>query len=215
MKTEVDLKKYEKELYKEGYQLICGCDEAGRGPLVGPVVAGAVILPVDYELEGLTDSKQLSEKKREYYFAKIKEDAISYGIGIVSAKKIDEVNIYEASRLAMKEAISKLSVKPDYVLTDAMPMPGYDIPVKSIIHGDALSLSIAAASVLAKVTRDDIMKKMALEHPEYEFERHKGYPTKRHLELLELYGPTKDYRFTYKPVRDLIIKGGSCEVKNK
>ena len=215
MKTEVDLKKYEKELYKEGYKLICGCDEAGRGPLVGPVVAGAVILPVDYELEGLTDSKQLSEKKREYYFAKIKEDAISYGIGIVSAKKIDEVNIYEASRLAMKEAISKLSVKPDYVLTDAMPMPGYDIPVKSIIHGDALSLSIAAASVLAKVTRDDIMKKMALEHPEYEFECHKGYPTKRHLELLELYGPTKDYRFTYKPVRDLIIKGGSCEVKNK
>ncbi len=215
MKTEVDLKKYEKELYKEGYQLICGCDEAGRGPLVGPVVAGAVILPVDYELVGLTDSKQLSEKKREYYFAKIKEDAVSYGIGIVSAKKIDEVNIYEASRLAMKEAISKLSVKPDYVLTDAMPMPGYDIPVKSIIHGDALSLSIAAASVLAKVTRDDIMKKMALEHPEYEFERHKGYPTKRHLELLELYGPTKDYRFTYKPVRDLIIKGGSCEVKNK
>ena len=215
MKTEVDLKKYEKELYKEGYKLICGCDEAGRGPLVGPVVAGAVILPVDYELEGLTDSKQLSEKKREYYFAKIKEDAISYGIGIISAKKIDEVNIYEASRLAMKEAISKLSVKPDYVLTDAMPMPGYDIPVKSIIHGDALSLSIAAASVLAKVTRDDIMKKMALEHPEYEFERHKGYPTKRHLELLELYGPTKDYRFTYKPVRDLIIKGGSCEVKNK
>ena len=215
MKTEVDLKKYEKELYKEGYKLICGCDEAGRGPLVGPVVAGAVILPVDYELEGLTDSKQLSEKKREYYFAKIKEDAVSYGIGIVSAKKIDEVNIYEASRLAMKEAISKLSVKPDYVLTDAMPMPGYDIPVKSIIHGDALSLSIAAASVLAKVTRDDIMKKMALEHPEYEFERHKGYPTKRHLELLELYGPTKDYRFTYKPVRDLIIKGGSCEVKNK
>ena len=215
MKTEVDLKKYEKELYKEGYQLICGCDEAGRGPLVGPVVAGAVILPVDYELVGLTDSKQLSEKKRDYYFAKIKEDAISYGIGIVSAKKIDEVNIYEASRLAMKEAISKLSVKPDYVLTDAMPMPGYDIPVKSIIHGDALSLSIAAASVLAKVTRDDIMKKMALEHPKYEFERHKGYPTKRHLELLELYGPTKDYRFTYKPVRDLIIKGGSCEVKNK
>ncbi len=215
MKTEVDLKKYEKELYKEGYQLICGCDEAGRGPLVGPVVAGAVILPVDYELVGLTDSKQLSEKKRDYYFAKIKEDAISYGIGIVSAKKIDEVNIYEASRLAMKEAISKLSVKPDYVLTDAMPMPGYDIPVKSIIHGDALSLSIAAASVLAKVTRDDIMKKMALEHPEYEFERHKGYPTKRHLELLALYGPTKDYRFTYKPVRDLIIKGGSCEVENK
>ncbi len=215
MKTEVDLKKYEKELYKEGYHLICGCDEAGRGPLVGPVVAGAVILPVDYELVGLTDSKQLSEKKRDYYFAKIKEDAISYGIGIVSAKKIDEVNIYEASRLAMKEAISKLSVKPDYVLTDAMPMPGYEIPVKSIIHGDALSLSIAAASVLAKVTRDDIMKKMALEHPEYEFERHKGYPTKRHLELLELYGPTKDYRFTYKPVRDLIIKGGSCEVKNK
>ena len=215
MKTEIDLKKYEKELYEKGYKFICGCDEAGRGPLVGPVVAGAVILPVDYELEGLTDSKKLSEKKRNYYFKRIKEDAISYGIGIISAQKIDEVNIYEASRMAMKEAISKLNVKPDYVLTDAMPMPNYEYPVMPIIHGDALSLTIAAASVLAKVTRDEIMKEMALEHPEYEFERHKGYPTKRHLELLELYGPTKDYRFTYKPVRDLIIKGGNCEVENK
>lgn len=215
LKTAVDMKKYEKELYEQGYKLICGCDEAGRGPLVGPVVAGAVILPVDYELAGLTDSKQLSEKKREYYFTKIKEEAISYGIGIVDAKKIDEINIYEASRLAMKEAISKLKIKPDYVLTDAMPMPGYELPVLSIIHGDALSLSIAAASVIAKVTRDNIMKEMALKYPEYEFEKHKGYPTKRHLELLELYGPTKDYRFTYRPVRDLINKGGSCEVKNK
>ncbi len=215
MKTAVDLKKYEKELYQQGYKLICGCDEAGRGPLVGPVVAGAVILPIDYELEGLTDSKKLSEKKRDYYFAKIQEDAISYGVGIVSSKVIDEINIYEASRLAMKEAISKLNVKPDYVLTDAMPMPDYDLPVKAIIHGDALSLSIAAASVIAKVTRDRIMKEMALEYPSYEFERHKGYPTKRHLELLKIYGPTKDYRFTYKPVRDLINKGGSCEIKNK
>lgn len=215
MKTEINLLEYEQELYSEGYHLICGCDEAGRGPLVGPVVAGAVIFPVNYQLEGLTDSKQLSARKREYYFTKIKEEAISYGIGIVDAKTIDEINIYEASRLAMKIAISNLKIRPDYILTDAMPIKDYDIPVKPIIHGDALSLSIAGASVLAKVTRDNIMQEMAQKYPQYEFEKHKGYPTKRHLELLKLYGPTKDYRFTYKPVRDLINKGGNCEVKNK
>ena len=204
-----DLLAYEKELYQNGYELICGCDEAGRGPLVGPVVAGAVILPKNYQLEGLTDSKKLSEKKREKFFEIIKKDAIAYGIGIVSPQVIDEINIYEASRLAMKEAIKNMQVKPDYVITDAMPMPGYEIPVKSIIKGDAKSITIAAASVLAKVTRDHILYEMDREHPEYEFARHKGYPTKRHLELLKLYGPTKDYRFTYGPVRDLIEIGGS------
>ncbi len=206
-----DLLAYEKELYQNGYELICGCDEAGRGPLVGPVVAGAVILPKNYQLEGLTDSKKLCEKKREKFFEIIKKDAIAYGIGIVSPQVIDEINIYEASRLAMKEAIKDMNVKPDYVITDAMPMPGYEVPVKSIIKGDAKSITIAAASVLAKVTRDHILYEMDKEHPEYEFARHKGYPTKRHLELLKLYGPTKDYRFTYGPVRDLIETGGQYE----
>ena len=207
----IDLLKREKELYKEGYELICGCDEAGRGPLCGPVVAGAVILPKNYELEGLNDSKKLSEKKREKFFEIIKKDAIAYGIGIVDAKTIDEVNIYEASRLAMKKAIDEMKVKPDYVITDAMPLPGYPIPSEAIIHGDALSITIAAASVLAKVTRDHILYDMDKKHPELELAKHKGYPTKRHLELLKKYGPTKDYRFTYRPVHDLIIEGGIDE----
>lgn len=212
MKKEVvDLLVYEKELYKEGYHLVCGTDEAGRGPLVGPVVAAAVILPENFKLEGLNDSKKLSEKKREKFFPIIKEKAIAYGIGIVDAKTIDEINIYEASRLAMKKAISEMKVKPDYVLTDAMPIPDYPIPVKSIIHGDALSLSIAAASVLAKVTRDHILYELDKKYPQYELKNHKGYPTKRHLELLRKYGPTKEYRFTYKPVRDLISKGDESE----
>ena len=210
-KESIDLLKREKELYKEGYHFICGCDEAGRGPLVGPVVAGAVILPENYELEGLTDSKQLSEKKREKYFPIIKKDAIAYGIGIVDAKTIDEINIYEASRLAMKKAIADMKVNPDYVLTDAMPIKDLNVPVEPIIHGDALSLSIAAASVLAKVTRDHILMELDEKYPQYEFARHKGYPTKRHLELLKLYGPTEDYRFTYRPVRDLISKGDEVE----
>lgn len=210
-KESIDLLKREKELYQEGYHLICGCDEAGRGPLVGPVVAGAVILPENYKLEGLTDSKQLSEKKREKYFPIIKQDAIAYGIGIVDAKTIDEINIYEASRLAMKKAIENMKVKPDYVLTDAMPIKDLNVPVEPVIHGDALSLTIAAASVLAKVTRDHILFDLDQKYPEYEFARHKGYPTKRHLELLKLYGPTEDYRFTYRPVRDLISKGDEVE----
>lgn len=208
-----DLLEYETKLYEQGYELICGCDEAGRGPLVGPVVAGAVILPKNYHLEGLTDSKKLSEKKREIYFEQIKEDAIAYGIGIVDAKTIDEINIYEASRLAMKKAMENMKVKPEYVLTDAMPINDYSVPVEAIIHGDGLSITIAAASVLAKVTRDHIMYELDQKYPQYEFKKHKGYPTKRHLELLRLYGPTEDYRFTYRPVHDLIGIGGSCETK--
>lgn len=207
----VDMLEYEKQLYQDGYEKICGTDEAGRGPLVGPVVAGAVILPKNYSLEGLTDSKKLSEKKREEYFEMIKRDAIAYGIGIVDAKTIDEINIYEASRLAMKKAIQDMGVTPDYVITDAMPMPGYETPVLPIIKGDAKSITIAAASVLAKVTRDHIMYKLDELYPQYELRRHKGYPTKRHLELLRLYGPTRDYRFTYRPVRDLIDVGGIYE----
>lgn len=208
---QVDLLQYEKELYQMGYKLICGTDEAGRGPLVGPVVAAAVILPMNYHLDGLTDSKKISEKKREQFYPIIKKDAISYGIGIVDAKTIDEINIYEASRLAMQRAILNMEIKPDYVLTDAMPFKSYSIPVKPIVHGDALSLSIAAASVLAKVTRDHIMYELDERYPQYEFKNHKGYPTKRHLELLKKYGPIEEYRFTYKPVRDLINKGDENE----
>lgn len=205
MKTKeiVDLRKIEKRLWHEGFKYIAGVDEAGRGPLVGPVVAGAVILPKDYNLEGLNDSKQLSEKKRNFYYDIIMRDALAVGVGIVDAKTIDEINIYAASRLAMQKALDNLKVKPDYILTDAMPIE-LDTPLEAIIHGDALSLSIAAGSVIAKVTRDRMMEELDALHPEYEFKKHKGYPTKRHLELLSKYGPLENYRFTYKPVRALM-----------
>ena len=202
---EVDLLHYEKELYKEGFKLIAGTDEVGRGPLVGPVVAAAVILPKNYQLEGLNDSKKLSEKKRKDYYNILIKEAISYGIGIVEAKVIDEINIYEASRKAMLEAINNLSVKPDYVLSDAMPLPIKTS--KSIIHGDALSLSIAAASVIAKVTRDEMMYELDEKFPEYGFKNHKGYPTKKHLENIQKYGILDNYRFSYKPVKALVEVG--------
>ena len=200
--------KYEKELYKKGYNFICGVDEVGRGPLVGPVVAAAVILPKNYKLEGLTDSKKLSEKKREKFYDIIMNDAISVGVGEVSPKEIDKINIYEASRKAMEIAISKLDPKPDYVLSDAMKL---DVGIENlpIIKGDLLSISISAASVIAKVTRDRMMVELDKKHPEYEFSKHKGYPTKRHLELIKKYGVLENYRFTYKPVRDLIEKEGT------
>lgn len=202
----IDLLKYEKELYEQNITLIGGVDEAGRGPLVGPVVAACVILPVNYTLEGLTDSKKLTEKKRDKFYDIIMKDAISVGVGIVDAKKIDEINILEASRLAMKIAIENLSVKPEFVLSDAMKLTNIDIPYKDIVHGDALSLSIAAGSVIAKVTRDRIMYELDKQYPEYGFAKHKGYPTKAHLEMLEKYGILENYRFTYRPVRDLINK---------
>ncbi len=206
VKEKVDLLKYEQELYKQNINLIAGVDEVGRGPLVGPVVASAVILPKNYHLEGLNDSKQLSEKKRNIYYEILKRDAIAIGIGIIDAAIIDKVNIYEASKLAMLEALKNLNIKPDHVLIDAMKLP-LDIPSTSIIHGDALSLSIAAASVIAKVTRDEIMYELHKKYPEYHFDKHKGYPTKLHLECLQRFGPLKNYRFTYKPVHDLIEKG--------
>ena len=196
---------YEQRLYKEGYNLIAGVDEVGRGPLVGPVVACAVILPKNYQLDGLTDSKKLSEKKRNEYYDIILKDAISVGIGEVSAEEIDEINIYEASRKAMKLAISNLSIQPEYILSDAMKLEG-DIPCEPIIHGDLLSISISAASVVAKVTRDNMMIELDKKYPMYEFKSHKGYPTKKHLENIKKYGVLENYRFTYKPVRDLIEK---------
>jgi ribonuclease HII len=205
-----DLLKYERELYKKNITLIAGVDEVGRGPLVGPVVAAAVILPVNYKLEGLTDSKKLSEKKRNQFYEILMHDAIAIGVGEISPKVIDEVNIYEASKLAMYEALNNLSVKPEHVLIDAMPLD-LEMGSTSIIHGDALSLSIAAASVIAKVTRDKEMYELHEKYPEYRFDKHKGYPTKLHLEMLKKYGPLENYRFTYKPVRDLIINGEEIE----
>ena len=171
-------------------------------PYMCPVDAAAVILPQNYHLEGLNDSKQMSEKKREELFPIIKKDAVSYGIGIVDNKKIDEINIYEASRLAMMIALDNLEVKPDYIITDAMPLPKYSNSM-AIIKGDAKSASIAASSVIAKVTRDHIMNEIDSIYPMYNFKKHKGYPTKEHLANLEKYGILDIYRLTYKPVAKL------------
>lgn len=198
----IDNLEYEKKLYAEGYELIAGCDEAGRGPLCGPVVAASVILPKNYELPGLTDSKKLTEKQREKFFPIIMKDAIAYGISIIDNEKIDEINILEASRLAMNEAVKKMNVKPDYIITDAM-----DLRVNNclpIIKGDQKSITIAAASVLAKVTRDHIMYEYDKMYPEYDFKSHKGYPTKKHIEKIEKYGILNIYRRTYKPVKDYL-----------
>lgn len=199
----IDNLKYEKELYSESIELIAGVDEVGRGPLIGPVVAAAVILPKNYKLEGLTDSKKLSEKKRDMYYEIIKRDAIAIGIGIKDENVIDEVNIYEATKLAMKEAIEKLTVKPEHILIDAMPLE-LDIPTTSIIKGDMLSESIAAASVIAKVTRDSMMYELDKKYPEYGFGSHKGYPTKKHIEAIEKYGIIDGYRKTYAPIKNMI-----------
>lgn len=209
MQVKEDLLEYEKKYHALGYKYIAGTDEAGRGPLCGPVVAAAVILPDDFNLPGLTDSKQLSEKKRETFYPIIMAKAISVGVSIIDNKEIDKINILEASRKAMIDAISKLSVKPDFILTDAM-----DIHCSNhlaIIKGDAKSLSIAAASVVAKVTRDHIMMEYDKLYPEYEFRKHKGYPTKGHLEKIEKYGILDIYRTTYKPIHNYIErnKGGN------
>ena len=203
---EIDLLKYEKELYQEGIELIAGVDEVGRGPLCGPVVAACVILPKNYQLDGLNDSKKLSEKKRNQYYEILKKDALAIGVGIISEKRIDEINIYQASKEAMLEAIKNLQIKPQHVLIDAMPL-SIDVPTTSIIHGDSLSLSIAAASVIAKVTRDNMMYELDKLYPEYGFSKHKGYPTKAHLAALQQFGILSNYRFTYKPISDLILSG--------
>lgn len=202
---EVDLYSNEKRLWNLGYQNIAGCDEAGRGPLFGPVVAASVILPHDFVLEGLNDSKKLSEKKREKYYPIIIEKALAVSVSIVEADEIDKINIYEASRQGMLRATNSLKVKPDYIITDAMPLDGFtSVPHEAIIKGDAKSITIAAASVIAKVTRDRIMYEIDKVHPEYEFKKHKGYPTKKHLELIEKYGIIDGYRRTYGPVKKYI-----------
>ncbi len=198
-----DLHKYENELYKQGIKYIGGVDEVGRGPLVGAVVAACVVLPKDFELEGLTDSKKLSEKKRNLYFGIIEEKALAIGIGIISPKIIDKVNIYQASKLAMIEAISNTNFPIEHLLIDAMPLQ-LEVPSTSIIKGDAKSISIAAASVVAKVTRDKMMYDLDKKYPRYGFKNNKGYPTKAHLEAIKEYGITKEYRKSYGPVAELI-----------
>lgn len=204
----IDLYKYENELYEQGIEYIGGVDEVGRGPLIGPVVAACVVLPKNFKLEGLNDSKKLSEKKRDIFYDYIKENALAYGLGIISPEKIDEVNIYEATKLAMKEAINevKKQINAEHILIDAMPLE-LDINTTSIIKGDAKSISIAAASVIAKVTRDRMMYELDEKYPEYGFKSHKGYPTKKHVEALNKFGLIEGYRKTYGPVKN-IIEGG-------
>ena len=210
-----NLYQYENELYDKGIKYIGGVDEVGRGPLIGPVVTACVVLPKDFKLEGLTDSKQLSEKKRDKFYEYIKENAIACEVGIVGPEIIDEVNIYEATKLAMKEAIDKVSkkLKLEHVLIDAMPLE-LEIPTTSIIKGDAKSISIAAASVIAKVTRDRMMYELDEKYPQYGFKNHKGYPKKKHIEAINKYGIIEGYRKTYGPVKE-IIEGGKNESISK
>ena len=188
---------YEEKHYLEGYTAVCGCDEAGRGPLCGPVVAAAVILPRGLEIEGLNDSKKLSEKKREALFDIIKEKAVAYAIAEVSPKEIDEINILNASMLAMRRAVEALSTKADFALIDGNCSREFAIPTETVVKGDAKSYSIAAASILAKVTRDSGCIELDKEYPQYGIAKHKGYPTKDHMDAVRKYGPAPIYRMSF------------------
>lgn len=190
---------YEKKLIEKNIKYIAGVDEVGRGPLVGPVVCACVVLPLNYQLEGLTDSKKLSPKKRDYYYDIIMKDALGVGIGMADEKVIDEINIYNATKQAMKDAINNCPCPKEHILIDAMPLE-LDIPTTSIIKGDLKSLTISAASVIAKVTRDRMMMELDEKYPMYDFKHNMGYPTKKHLEGIEKYGITKYHRLTYNPV---------------
>ena len=192
-----DMWRIENSWFEKGIRVICGVDEAGRGPLAGPVCAAAVILPPNMEIPGLNDSKKLSDKKRRELYPIIKEQAIAYGIGFASEKEIDEINILQATFLAMQRALDQLSVRPDLALIDGNREKDFGLPVKTVVKGDSLSANIAAASVLAKVTRDDLMEKMALEYPQYQFEIHKGYGTKAHYAALTEHGPSPIHRMTF------------------
>lgn len=181
----------------QGLGVICGVDEAGRGPLAGPVCAAAVILPKHLEIPGLTDSKKLSDKRRRELFPEIQRQALAYGIGFASEKEIDEINILQATFLAMERALAQLSITPELALIDGNREKDFGIPVKTVIKGDSLSANIAAASILAKVSRDDFMLERAREYPQYGFEVHKGYGTKAHYDALRLYGPCPIHRQTF------------------
>lgn len=193
----INMWEIEQECHRQGFSMICGVDEAGRGPLAGPVCAAAVILPEGLELPGLTDSKKLSDKKRRELFPLIQEQAIAYGIGMASQQEIDEINILQATFLAMKRALAQLSVKPDLALIDGNRETDFGLPVKTVVKGDSLSANIAAASILAKVTRDDLMLEMAKIYPQYGFDVHKGYGTKAHYAALREFGPCDIHRMTF------------------
>ena len=195
--SDINMWEIENAYYNQGFQTICGVDEAGRGPLAGPVCAAAVILPLNHSIPGLNDSKKLSDKKRRELYPLIKEQAIAYGIAFADEREIDEINILQATFLAMQRAIDQLAVKPDLALVDGNREKDFGIPVKTVVHGDSLSASIAAASVLAKVTRDDLMLKIAEEYPQYSFEIHKGYGTKAHYAAISEHGPSPVHRMTF------------------
>lgn len=196
---------FEKQAISDGFISVCGVDEAGRGPLAGPVCAAAVILPLDCEIEGLNDSKKLSEKKRDTLYDIIKEKAVAYSIAMVDEKTIDEINILQATFKAMREAVNGLPVKPDLALIDGNQKPQSGIEERTVVKGDAKSMSIAAASVLAKVTRDRFMLELDEKYPEYQFKKHKGYGTKLHYEALEKYGVSPVHRVTF--LKKLFDKG--------
>ena len=187
----------EDALYCNGAQIICGVDEAGRGPLAGPVCAAAVILPSHLDIPGLNDSKKLTDKRRRELYPLIKEKALAYGIAFADHREIDEINILQATYLAMERALAQLSIKPDIALIDGNRAKDFGLLVKTVVHGDSLSANIAAASILAKVTRDDVMLEMAESYPQYRFEVHKGYGTKAHYEALAQYGPCPIHRMTF------------------
>ena len=198
---------FEKQYYNKDINFIVGCDEAGRGCLLGPVYAGAVILPKDFKDDLINDSKKLSAKQREKAYQIIIENAIAWGIGFCTPEEIDRINILNASRLAMERAIENLHHQYDMILTDAVKMKGYDVPCEAIIHGDAKSQCIAAASILAKVSRDCVCEELDKQYPYYNIKKNKGYGTKDHLEALEKYGPVEHlHRFTYAPVKRSLIK---------
>ena len=198
--------KYEKELLNDGIKIIGGVDEVGRGPLVGPVVAACVVLPLDFKLDGLTDSKKISEKKREEYYEYIINNCVAYGIGECSPKEIDELNILEATKVAMKRAIDKVNkqIKIDYLLIDGNMKFDFEYRYKSIVKGDYYSISISAASVIAKVYRDRMLIELDKKYPMYGYKSHKGYPTKKHLEAIKKYGLIDGYRLTYGPIKEVL-----------
>lgn len=196
---------YEQKYYEQGFQLIAGIDEVGRGPLAGPVVAAAVILPKDFRLLGLDDSKKLSEEKREEFYLQITEQATAFGIGVISAEEIDRINIYEATKKAMLAAIQELPIKPEFLLIDAMKLET-PYPFESIIKGDGKSISIAAASIVAKVTRDRYMKELDKAYPPYQFHKNMGYGTKEHLKALKEYGYTPFHRKSFEPIKSMVLK---------
>ena len=195
--SEINMWEIEDGFYADGVKIICGVDEAGRGPLAGPVCAAAVILPPHLEIPGLTDSKKLTDKKRRELFPVIQEQAIAWGIGMATEQEIDEINILQATFLAMQRALDQLTVKPDLALIDGNREKDFGVPVKTVVKGDSLSMNIAAASILAKVTRDDLMVQMAEAHPGYGFEIHKGYGTKAHYAALRELGASPIHRMTF------------------